>query len=186
MPTDDQEITLNKLKKCLNSEKFGQIISAINTALGAIAWCCLVYFIEYLSQYEGADDPELKVTIPISYWSNTPIGIVIVPSVCLGLTTTLTSFGMSRSTTKQSLPWTSDWYRASLYYLVTFLLSLVSVVVFYVHAPSPGVIIVLILVLSPFALVSILNLVWFMLALVCLVLSSLKRLANSICNRLST
>ena len=33
MPTDDQDITLNKLKKCLNSEKFGQIISAINLRL---------------------------------------------------------------------------------------------------------------------------------------------------------
>jgi len=167
----------NSMKKCLNSERFGKIISAINTALGAIAWCCLVYFIMYLSQFQEADDQELKV--------NTPIGIVIVPSVCLGLTT-LTSFGMSRSTTKQSLPWTSDWYRASLYYLVTFLLSLVSVVVFYVHVPSPGVTILLVLVLVPCALVSAWYLGWFMLALVYLVLSSLKRLANSICNRLST
>jgi len=91
---DDQDIALNKLKKYLNSERFGRIISAINTALGAIAWCCLVYFIIYLSQFEEADDPELKV--------NTPTGIVIVPSVCLGLTT-LTSFGMSRSTTKRIL-----------------------------------------------------------------------------------
>ena len=115
------------------------------------------------------------------------IETIIVPPVCLGIAT-LISFGMlSRSTFQykkirllliDGTIVTNGWYYASIYFFVTFLLSLVSVLVFYLHAFSTAISLALVIALLPW--------VMYMLAIVGWVVSSLKGLAKSICNRLSS